>query len=1069
MGAANNTYYLISRSIFSRKLIIPAILIVPNILLWVGILAVDGVVIQRDFNFPLYNENFEGAYYPLWNDDTSQTNIERFPRLVMMSPFIALSMMGVEVAAITKIMIVSTFALITCTSYLFIKSLLAYSLGADKKRNFVRGAAFAGAFLLAYNPVSIQFIGGISILASVAMLPLMLYMVLRAGTKKYFPFLITLPLLFSLGHPFVFVLNVTITTIFFFVVYYRVLSMRHITSKLLASSVLSVLFLAWVIIPFLSAPTNSVDLGRDEQLERDTFELVSDNNFYKIVLLERDRFLYAGTDPPDAPRSAFHYLALSLAVGIAISALLLFNNNNRMQKRIILYLSGGFVATTLFALGSTGALNEFYWIVISESAIGWILRSPLKFQLYQAFFVSTLFAVALVLLRDRIVSLKWTWLRPLVLPSVVAIVLIGGTVFGIYNANASSFNPLQLPEQYFEVNGILATQPDASKVLYYPRYNEIATPWSQGHLIGPFDSKSSVRPTYELSTTYSYVKEILYDYPYTNNILRTPDFINFLSSVGIKYIVFHNDRGYTIDQKNLEYLWASDRLETLYDKNGWYLFEIKGETPQHIHAVHSVIETDDIFQASAMASESVAIIDLSWTQIDTGLPNDDLVDLKLTGNELDVQLENHMPYPTFPLWRIDGVPRGWMLLNDAFRTERVFDETTNDNVLAISTDRPKSNAWSNLISNEIPIDAGGRYLFTLEARTENAHGTHAKIQGYDSSTNTWKDLTFITAQSENGMTSLSLKPDTAWTGFSKIVTISNENITSLRYVINAGTSADLSLGDAVSIFRQTGVYDIDTMNLPSRNTAVNYLKIDPTNYKVHIVNEGGPFILSFSEAYEKGWVAYYEDYHEIRSFPINGMINGFYVDRTGSFTMDIQYKPQGFFWLGMAISIITDGIVITYFTILYRYEIKKHAHLLIATIAAVKREKALKEMVLFNLSTKVIGVTDNMAGEISLRNLEDGGGQKAAESDLQTRRNFSSTPIRNYSMYPVSTRKKIILMIKSNPSHPILFLAIAFLLLIPLTIIFGENLANTVGAYALDFLIVGLIAAALFPRKVKQQ
>jgi hypothetical protein len=1068
MGDTTRTCFLICKSIFSRKLIIPTLLIVPNILLWAGILAVNGVIIQRDFNFPLNNENFEGAYYPLWNDVTSQTNIERFPRLVMMSPFLALSMMGVEVAAITKIMIVSTFTLITCTSYLFIKSLLAYSLGVDKKRSYVKGAALAGAFILAYNPVSIQFIGGISILASVAMLPLLLYIVLRTGTKKYFPLLIALPLFFSLGHPFVFVLNVTITAIFFFSVYYRVLSMRHITSKLVASSVLSVLLLAWLIIPFVSAPTNSVDLGRNEQLERETFELVSDNNFYKIVLLERDRFLYAGTDPPDALGSAFHYLALSLAVGIAFSALVLFNNNNRIQKRIILYLSGGFVATTLFALGSTGALNEFYWIVISESAIGWILRSPLKFQLYQAFFISALFAVALVMIRNRIIAVKTTWLRPVVMPSMVAIVLVGSTVFGIYNANTSSFNPLQLPEQYYEINGILAAQPDASKVLYYPRYNEIATPWSQGHLIGPFDSKSSVRPTYELSTTYSYVKEILYDYPYTNNILRNPDFINFLSSVGIKYIVFHNDRGYTIDQKNLEYLLASDRLETLYDRNGWYLFEIEGETAQHVHAVHSVIETDDIFQASSLASESVAVIDQSWTQIDVGLPNDDLVDLKLTGNELDVQLENHMPYPTFALWRIDGVPRGWLLLNDAFRTERVFDETTNDYVLAISTDRPKSNAWSNLISSEIPIDSGGRYLFTLETKTENAHGTHAKIQGYDSSTNTWVDLTFITAQSENGLTSLSLKPDTAWTGFSKIVTISNENITSLRYVINAGTSADPSLGDAVSIFRQTGVYDIDTMNLPSQNTAVNYLKIDPSNYKVHIVNEGGPFVLSLSEAYEKGWVAHYEDNHEIRSFPINGMINGFYVDRTGSFTMDIQYKPQGFFWLGLAISIITAGIVITYFTILYRYEIKKHAHLLIEIIATVKGEKALKEMVLFNLSTKVIGATGNMASEISLKNLEDGGGQKAAESDVQTRRNFSAAPIRIDSMGSESTRKKIMLMIWSNPSHPIFFLAIAFLLLIPLTVIFGENLANTVGAYALDFLIIGMIAAVVFPRKERK-
>src|SRR4029079_14761008 len=101
--------------LFASKFIIPTILVVPNILLWSGILAVDGIIIQRDFNFPIFDENFEGSYFPLWNDITSQTNIERFQRLVMMSPFIGLSMLGVEVSTILKIMIISAFALVTTT------------------------------------------------------------------------------------------------------------------------------------------------------------------------------------------------------------------------------------------------------------------------------------------------------------------------------------------------------------------------------------------------------------------------------------------------------------------------------------------------------------------------------------------------------------------------------------------------------------------------------------------------------------------------------------------------------------------------------------------------------------------------------------------------------------------------------------------------------------------------------------------------------------------------------------------------------------------------------------------
>src|SRR2546426_1835163 len=121
------------------KLVIPCLLIVPNVLLWAGILTVDGVVIQRDFNFPIVNDNFEGSYFPLWNDVTSQTNIERLPRLVMMSPFILLSVLGVEAVIISKIKIVNTFSLIKINSYFFIKTLFsdAHPPHPQKEKKFL--------------------------------------------------------------------------------------------------------------------------------------------------------------------------------------------------------------------------------------------------------------------------------------------------------------------------------------------------------------------------------------------------------------------------------------------------------------------------------------------------------------------------------------------------------------------------------------------------------------------------------------------------------------------------------------------------------------------------------------------------------------------------------------------------------------------------------------------------------------------------------------------------------------------------------------------------------------------
>src|SRR6185503_14907708 len=151
------------------------------------------------------------------------------------------------------------------------------------------------------------------------------------------------------------------------------------------------------------------------------------------------------------------------------------------------------------------------WLFISGSGIGWIFRSPLKFQLYQGFFIAVLFAMALVMIKVRISPKNRSYDKTVVSPLLIAMVFLGSSVYGIYNANMVSFNPITLPEEYSQINDILETKSDGSKVIYYPRYNEIATLWSQGHIIPPYDAKSSRIPTYELSTTYSYVKETLFD------------------------------------------------------------------------------------------------------------------------------------------------------------------------------------------------------------------------------------------------------------------------------------------------------------------------------------------------------------------------------------------------------------------------------------------------------------------------------------------------------------------------------------------------------------------------------
>src|SRR2546425_597858 len=1046
------------------KLVIPCLLIVPNVLLWAGILTVDGVVIQRDFNFPIVNDNFEGSYFPLWNDVTSQTNIERLPRLVMMSPFILLSVLGVEAVIISKIMIVTTFTFITITSYLFIKSLLTYATPAHpKKDKYLIIVAIISAFVFAYNPVNLQFIGGISLLASIGMLPLSMYLVLRAGTKRYFPLLIALPLVFSLGHPFVFVMNMMFTIIFMFVVYYRTLNLKHILSQLVLSSFVAILLLAWLIVPYLTVPTTSIELGRNQQLERDTFDLVSNNNFFKIFLLERDKFLYTVTEPSDFFGKIFHYTSLAIEVGIAFFALLFMATNHRLQKRTLLFLSAGFVACTFLALGSVGALDTPYWLFISQSGIGWIFRSPLKFQLYQGFFISVLLAMSLVIIKDKISLNTGRYRKAIISPLLLVMVLAGSSAYGIYNANLLSFNPISLPHEYSEINDILEAKHDGSRAIYYPRYNEIATSWSQGHLIGPFDTKSSRVPTYDLSTTYSYVKQMLFDYPFTNQLLSSPEYFEFLPSVGIKYIVFHNDRGYLLDQKNLEYLLSSNSLSTLYSKNGWYLFEVKGEPVQQIRAVHGVIETDNLATVTSISSPSMAVIDTSLLN-GPAFP-DNLVKIRLFDHELDVRLENLLQNPYF-VSSSNGSLEAWKLLNQMFSVGRVLDNSNNEYGLELSTAQSAKNVWSNLVSNEIKVETESKYLFTLEARTNNALGTHAKIQGYDASEKTWKDLVFLTSELEGQSAStLSIKPSSDWTVYSKVVTIPNSNITKIRYVINAGTVVDQSLGNAVSLVRKVGVYNLNSIGDNGRDTTLDFVKINPTKYQVNIVNNGGPFVLSFAQAYEKGWIASYEN-KEIKSIPLFGMINGFYVDKAGTFTLAIEYRPQEFFWIGASISIIAIAGIALYLFILRHNEINKPARLLNSTVITATSKGAYGKRIENNASAAVFEKSPNSNATLARAGYFDKERTgTSSKPDVISDAKFDHTQKGNRSLSNLSTREAIINLIKTNPSIFIISCAIGLTLFIPLLVALSEDIANMIAGYALNSLVLGIIVRLIVSKK----
>jgi hypothetical protein len=126
-----------------------------------------------------------------------------------------------------------------------------------------------------------------------------------------------------------------------------------------------------------------------------------------------------------------------------------------------------------------------------------------------------------------------------------------------------------------------------------------------------------------------------------------------------------------------------------------------------------------------------------------------------------------------------------------------------------------------------------------------------------------------------------------------------------------GDSFDLSDGERVLFLSEyldpeqiMRVKQLSKYNL-IENPIIQYEKIDPTRYIIHITNASNPFFLVFSESYHEDWVAYIDgqqipnEYH----FTANGYANAWYINKTGPYTITLEFWPQKLFYIGSAVSI----------------------------------------------------------------------------------------------------------------------------------------------------------------------
>jgi len=196
------------------------------------------------------------------------------------------------------------------------------------------------------------------------------------------------------------------------------------------------------------------------------------------------------------------------------------------------------------------------------------------------------------------------------------------------------------------------------------------------------------------------------------------------------------------------------------------------------------------------------------------------------------------------------------------------------------------------------------------------------------------------------------------------------------------------------------------------------------------------------------------------------MINGFYVDKAGTFTLTIEYRPQEFFWIGASISIIAIAGIALYLFILRHTEINKQGRILNSTAITATSKGAYGKRIENNTSAVVLEKSPNgNAALVRAGYFDKERTETPSKRDVISDAKFDHTQKGNRSLSNLSTREAIINLIKTNPSIFIISCAIGLTLFIPLLVALSEDIANMIAGYALNSLVLGIIVRLIVSKK----
>lgn len=153
--------------------------------------------------------------------------------------------------------------------------------------------------------------------------------------------------------------------------------------------------------------------------------------------------------------------------------------------------------------------------------------------------------------------------------------------------------------------------------------------------------------------------------------------------------------------------------------------------------------------------------------------------------------------------------------------------------------------------------------------------------------------------------------------FFALVTNNQLNITDMVYLLPQSLPPSYYASSTVNLSQSSVVTPEFT---GAEDVNLTYKQISPCEYKVN-VNADKPFVLVFSETYDNQWSLYTEDGQAVPChFIANFYANGWYIQKTGNYTLTLYFTPQNYLNMGLY---GTAASAIILFAILVLFEAKR--------------------------------------------------------------------------------------------------------------------------------------------------